>query len=175
MALLLRDQTDVVLALNLSNLILVNGENFLLVLRNHDVVLGNRDAGQCCVTEAQILECVEHHRNRRCAVGLNQRVDDYDRVALADRLIDELVIVGVEALTESIGERALNPVVVDDPADCRQQMAAAGARRAVLSEVVEVDDPCLVQQLRLLGGAEYARTILALRPLVATKKLLLLS
>ena len=51
-------------------------------------------------------------------------------------------------------------------------MTAARARRAVLGKVVEVDDPCLVQQLRLLGGAEYAWARLALRPLVAGQKLL---
>uniref|UniRef100_A0A6J5ZJG6 Unannotated protein n=1 Tax=freshwater metagenome TaxID=449393 RepID=A0A6J5ZJG6_9ZZZZ len=174
MALLLSNQADVVLALNLCNFVFEAGQDLRLVLRDHDVVLRDCDSGERRVAEAKVLERVKHHRDGRRAVGLDQRVDDYDRVALADRLVDELVIVRVERLAEGVSQRTLDAVVVDDAADGCQQVTAAGACGPVLGEVVEIDDAAFVQQLSFLSGTEDSRTRPALRPLVADEKLLLL-
>ena len=68
-ALLLRDQAHVVLVLDLGDLALVLLEDLALLRRDHDVVLGDRDAGQRRVVEPEVLERVEHQRDRRGAVA----------------------------------------------------------------------------------------------------------
>ena len=59
-ALLLRDEAHVVLVLDLGDLGLVPAEDLPLVRRDHDVVLGDRDAGLRRVLEPEVLERVEH-------------------------------------------------------------------------------------------------------------------
>jgi hypothetical protein len=128
-ALLLGDQAGVVLLLDLRDLGLVAAEDLLLVRRHDDVVLGDRDPRLRRVLEAELLERVEHQRDRRRAVALDERVDQPRRVALLHRLVDEDVGGRVELAAESLLERALDAVVVDDPPDRREDVPAVAAER----------------------------------------------
>ena len=67
-ALLLGDQPIVVLAGDVADDLVELVEDFLLLGRHDDVVLGDRDAGLGRVLEAEVLERVEHERDRRRAV-----------------------------------------------------------------------------------------------------------
>ena len=76
-ALLLGDQAHVVLVLDLGDLGLVAAPRISSLFgRDDDVVLGDRDAGLGRVLEPEVLERVEHQRDRRRAVGLHQLVDE---------------------------------------------------------------------------------------------------
>ena len=127
-ALLLRDQAHVVLARELGDLLLVGLHDLALGRRDHDVVLGDRDAGLRGELEAEVLEGVEHLRDRRRAVGLHELVDELGRVALLHRRVDELVLRRVELVAHRLQQRPLDAVVVDDPADRREDVAALTAR-----------------------------------------------
>jgi hypothetical protein len=107
--------------------------------------------------EAELLEGVEHERDRGGAEALDEVGDDLVDVALSQRAVDELVVVGVELVAEGVGEAALDAVVEDDPADGRQEVLVAGT--PVLGVVVELDELVLVRQLGLLRGAEAARAL----------------
>ncbi len=156
-ALLLGDQAHVVLVGDLADELLVLVEDRLLLGRDHDVVLGDRDAGLGGVLEAQVLERVEHQRDRGRAVGLHERVDQPRGVALLHRLVDEHVLGGVELVAQRLGERALDAVVVDDAPDGRQHVAALAPEGAELGDVVQLHDAGLVGELGLLRGAEHVR------------------
>ena len=58
--------------------------------------------------EAELLEGVEHQRDRRGAVGLDQVADDLVDVALLQRAVDELVLLGVVLVPERLGDRPLD-------------------------------------------------------------------
>ena len=76
-------------------------------------------------------------------------------VALLQRAVDELVVLGVVLVPERVRERALDAVVEDDPPDRGQEVLVA--RAPVLGVVVQLDDAVLVGELGLLGGAERVR------------------
>ncbi len=156
-ALLLGDQAGVVLLLDLGDLRFIAAEDLLLVRRHDDIVLGDRDPRLRRVLEAELLERVEHERDRRRAVALDERIDQPRRVALLHRLVDEHVGARIERRAESFLERPLDAVVVDDPPDRRENVPALAAERPELRDVVQLDDARLVGQLRLLGGAEGVR------------------
>ena len=101
-ALLLGDQAVVVLAGDVADQLVELVEDLLLLGRNDDVVLGDRDPRLGRVLEAQVLECVEHQRDRRRAVGLHERVDQPRRVALLHRLVDEGVLRRVELVAQRL-------------------------------------------------------------------------
>jgi len=138
-ALLLRDQASVVLVLDLRDLGLVARQDLLLVGRDHNVVLGDRDAGLGRVLEAEVLEGVEHERDRRRPVLLHELVDHARGVTLAHRVVDELVGGRIELVAQRLLQRALDLVVVDDPPHGRQHVALA-TDRPELGEVVQLDD-----------------------------------
>ena len=171
-ALLLRDQARVVLVLDLSDLTLVLREDLALVRRDDHVVLGDRDAGERRVLEAQVLERVEHLRDRRRPVLLDEVVDHAHRVALAHGLVDVGVLLRIERVAQRLRQRALDAVVVDDPPDRREDVPALAARRPVLGQVLEPHEAGLVGELRLLGGAEHVRARLVLGPGVVLQRLL---
>ncbi len=123
-ALLLGDQAHVVLVGDLADELLVAFDDRLLLRRHDDVVLGDRDAGLRGVLEAEVLERVEHQRDRRRAVGLHEHVDQPRGVTLLHRLVDERVLGGVELVAQRLRERPLDAVVVDDPPDRRQHVTA---------------------------------------------------
>ena len=108
--------------------VLVLREDLALGRRHEHVVLGDRDAGLRRVLEAEVLERVEHLRDRRRAVGLHELVDELRRVALLHRAVDELVGRGSNSSPIASCERPLDAVVVDDPADRREDVAALAAR-----------------------------------------------
>ena len=107
-ALLGGDVAVVVLALDRFGLLLVALEDFRLLGRRDDVVLGDRDPGLAGVVEAEVLEGVQHLRDRRRAVGLDQVGDHLVDVLLLQRVVDELVLLGIEVVLESVGEGALD-------------------------------------------------------------------
>jgi hypothetical protein len=150
-ALLGRDLAVRVLTFDLDELVVVLGQDLGLVGRRLRVVLGERHAGARRVLEADVLEGVEHLRDRRGTVLLHQRVDHRDRVALAHRPVGELVGGGVELVAHRLHERPLDRLVVDDPADRGQHVTAFEPDRPVLSQVVQLDDAVLIERLRLLG------------------------
>jgi len=76
----------------------------------------------------------------------------------------ELVCARVKPVAERLGQRALDPVVPDDPADRGQHVAALTPERPVFGQVVELDHSVLVGPLRLLGGAEHVRARITGRP-----------
>ena len=115
-ALLLRDQALVVLVLDRLHLALVAPEDLLLGRRDHDVVLGDRDARLGGEAEAEVLERVEDLRDRRGAEGLHELVHERRRVALPQGLVDELVLLAVELVAQGLLQRPLDAVVEDDPA-----------------------------------------------------------
>ena len=156
-ALLLGDQAVVVLVGDVADELVVLVEDLLLLGRHDDVVLGDRDAGLRGVLEAEVLERVEHQRDRRRAVGLHEHVDQPRGVALLHRLVDEHVLGRVELVAERLRERALDAVVVDDPPDRREHVTALAPVRAELGDVVQLDDAALVGELGLLRGAEHVR------------------
>ena len=157
-ALLLGDQTVVVLIGDRPHELVVLVEDALLLGRDHDIVLGDRDASLRGVLEAEILERVEHQRDRRRAVGLHQSVDQTRGVALLHRLVYEHVLAGVELVAQRLGQRPLDAVVVDDPPDRREQVPTLAAVRTELGDVVQLDHAALVGELGLLRGAEHVRT-----------------
>ena len=83
-------------------------EDLLLGGRGLHVVLGERHPGARGVLEADVLERVEHLRDRRRPVRLHEVVDQLGRVLLAHRAVDELVGAGVELVAQRLGERALD-------------------------------------------------------------------
>src|SRR5215218_3944865 len=161
-ALRLRDQALVVLVLDRLHLVLVALEDLLLGRRDHDVVLGDRDARLGGEAEAEVLERVEDLRDRRGAEGLHELVHERRRVALAQGLVDVLVLLAVELLAEGLLQRPLDAVVEDDPADGGGDVAALHPVRAVVRDVVELDQAVLVAELGLLRGAEHVHLRLVL-------------
>ena len=154
-ALLLGDQALLVLILDGLHLRLVAPEDLLLGGRHDDVVLGDRDAGLRREAEAEVLERVEDLGDRRGAERLHQLIDELRRVALLQRLVDELVLRAVELLAQRLLQRPLDAVVEDDPPDGGGHVAALHPVGAVVRDVVQADDVVLVGQLRLLGGPEH--------------------
>ena len=155
LALLGGDEAVVVLAHHGVRLLLVAVEHVLLVGRGDDVVLRDRDPGRGREVEAELLEGVEHQCHRGGAVGVDQRGDDVVDVALLQRVVDEVVVLGVVLVLEGGGDRALDAVVEDDPPDGGQEVLVA--RAPELGVVVQLDDAVLVGELRLLCGAERVR------------------
>ena len=151
-ALLGGDVAVVVLALDRFRLLLVALEDFRLLGRRDDVVLGDRDPGLARVLEAEVLEGVQHLRDRRRAVGLDQVGDHLVDVLLLQRVVDELELLGIEVLFESIGEGTLDLLVEDDPPDRGQEVLVPGP--PVLGLVVQFAAAVLVDELGLLRGAE---------------------
>ncbi len=94
--------------------------------------------------ETDVLERVEHLRDRRGPVRLHEVVDQLGGVLLLHRAVDELILARVEVVAHGDLDRALDLVVVDDPADRREQVTAIGLARAVLSDVMQADDAVLV-------------------------------
>ena len=90
LALLGGDPPLLVLADDVGGPLLVALEDLLLVGRRDDVVLGHGDPRLGGVVEAELLERVEHQRDRRGAVGLDERGDHVVDVALLQRVVDEL-------------------------------------------------------------------------------------
>ena len=156
LAVLLGEQPVVVLALDLRHLLLVAVEDLLLVRRRDDVVLRDRDPGLAREVEPELLERVERLRDRRGAVGLDEVGDDLVDRCFFSELVDELVLLRIPLVAERLRDRALDPVVEDDPPDRGQEVLVTGA--PVLGLVVELDDPVLVGELGLLGGAIDVRT-----------------
>ena len=143
-ALLLVDLAGVVLALDRGQLVLVAAEDLGLGRGRLDVVLGDRHTRLGGVVEADVLERVEHLRDRRRPVGLHEVVDQLGGVALLHRAVDELVGAGVELLAQRLLERPLDLVVVDDPADRGQQVTALPTDLPELGEIVQVEHAVLV-------------------------------
>ena len=163
-ALLLVDLAVVVLRLDRRELGVVPRQDLRLGRRRLHVVLGDRHTRLGGEVEADVLERVEHLRDRRRPVQLHEVVDEPGRVLLLHRAVDELVRARVEPVAERLDQRPLDPVVVDDPADRGQHVAALTPERPVLGQVVELDHAVLVGPLRLLGGAEHVRTRVVGRP-----------
>ena len=89
--------------------------------------------------EAEVLEGVEHQRDRRRPVGLDQVGDHLVDVALLQRAVDELEPLGVVLVAQRVRQRPLDAVVEDDPPDRRQEVLVTGA--AVLRVVVQAHMP----------------------------------
>jgi hypothetical protein len=143
LALFLRDEAGVVLVVDLRDLALVALQDLVLVRRDHDVVLRDRDAGLRREVEAELLERVEHHRRRVGTVDLHQPLDHGVHVALAQRHVHELVGLRIELLAERLLERTLDALVEDDPADGREPVLRR-VTQTVLREVVERDHAAVV-------------------------------
>ena len=122
-----------------ADLRVVAPEDLPLARRGLDVVLGERHAGAGRVLEADVLERVEHHRDRAGAVLLHELVDQLGRVLLAHRPVHELVVGWVELVAQRLGQRPLDRLVVDDPPDGGQDVAALQTERPVLGQVVQLD------------------------------------
>ena len=105
--------------------------------------------------EAEVLEGVEHLRDRRRAVGLDQVGDHLVDVLLLQRVVDELELLGIEVVPEGVGEGALDLLVEDDPPDRGQEVLVPGP--PVLGLVVQLAAAVLVDELGLLRGAERLR------------------
>ena len=149
------------LGLDPGGLLVVLGEDLFLLRRRHDVVLRHGDAGPRGEGETQLLEGVEHLRDRRGAVGVDQPADHVVDVLLLHRLIDEGVGGLVVLVLESLGQRPLDAVVEDDPPDRGQEVLVTVA--TVLRVIMERDDAVLVCELGLLRGPERMRRLLQLR------------
>ena len=141
-ALLLVDLAVLVLRLDRLELGLVPSQDLRLGRRRLHVVLGDRHTSLGGEVEADVLERVEHLRDGRRSVELDQVVDQPRRVLLLHRAVDELVRVHVEAVAERLDQRPLDPVVPQDPADRGQHVAALTPERPVLGQVVELDHAC---------------------------------
>ena len=102
--------------------------------------------------EAEVLEGVEHLRDRRRPVGLDQVGDHLVDVALLQRVVDELELLGIEVVPQRLGQGALDLFVEDDPPDRGQEVLVTGP--PVLGLVVQLAAAVLVDELGLLGGAE---------------------
>ena len=113
-ALLLGDQAALVLLLDLLDLRLVLVDDLLLVGRDDDVVLRDRDPGLRRVAEAERLDLVEHAADGRRAVLLGEVADEVVHLTLRERAVDELV--GDLAVAESLTQGALDVEVEDHPA-----------------------------------------------------------
>ena len=134
LALLGRDVAVLVLLEDLARLALVLLEDLVLGRRRDHVVLRDRDPGLGRVVEAELLERVQGLRDRAGAVLLDEVGDDLVDVLLDQRAVDEDVLLRIPLVLERLGERALDPVVEDDPADRGQEVLMAVA--PVLGEVV---------------------------------------
>ena len=161
LALLGGDVAVLVVGLDLLGLLLVPLQDLLLVGGRHDVVLRDRDPGLRRVVEPEVLERVEHLRHRGGAVRIDQVRDHLVDAVLLQVVVDELELVRVVLVTQSLLERALDLVVEDDPPDRRQEVLVAGA--AVLRPIVQVHDAVLVRELGLLRRPERMRRLLELR------------
>ena len=87
--LLLGHQAALVLALDLGHILLVAGEDGLLLGRDDDVVLRDRHAGLRRVAEGERLDRVEHRRDGEGAVLTDETVDERVELALRQRPVDE--------------------------------------------------------------------------------------
>ena len=143
------------LGLDPGGLLVVLGEDLFLLRRRHDIVLRHGDAGPRGEGETELLEGVEHLRDRRGAVGVDQPADHVVDVLLLQRLVDERVGRRVVLLLERFREGPFDPVVEDDPPDRGQEMLFTVA--AVFREIVERDDAVLVGELGFLRGPERMR------------------
>jgi hypothetical protein len=159
-ALLVRDQAALVLALDVRDLLLVAGEDLLLRGRHDDVVLRDGHAGLGGVLEAQVLDRVEHTGDRVRAVALDELADELVHLALGERAVDEVVQVAAPALAVAHGllQRPVDLGVEDDAARCRHDALAVPD---VLDGLLQVHLPRVQRELDLVLGAE------ALEPLGA--------
>ena len=97
-ALVLGDQTAVVLAVDVLDLLLVLGKDLLLVRRDDDVVLRDRHAGLRRVAEPERLDRVEHRRERVRPVPVAKREHEAVGVRLRQGLVREDEVLDVPVL-----------------------------------------------------------------------------
>jgi len=97
----LGDQPLVVGVLDARDALLVAGEDLLLLRRDDDVVLRDRDAGEGAVAEAEVLDRVEDERHDMGAVLVDERRDDVAELLLRERPVDVLVVRAALAVTRN--------------------------------------------------------------------------
>ena len=154
-ALFLGDEAALVLLLDPLDPLLVAGEDLLLVLRDDDVVLRDRDPALGRVLEAERLDRVEHAGDRVRAVAVREGGDEVVRLALGERLVDELGRLELLAVLERLQQGALDLGVEDHAAGRGQDQLVVPA---VLDRRLEPDLLRLDRELDLLLGLEARRT-----------------
>ncbi len=153
------DQAVLVLLLDFGDPAVVGLEDLALARRHDHVVLGDRHPSLGGVVEAQVLEGVKDFGDGRRAERLDQVVDELDGVALAQRLVDEAVIVLVEALAQRFFQSPLDAVVEDDAPNGGQYVTARLAVRTELGDIVQLHDAVLVGELGFLRRPEHVRPL----------------
>ncbi len=155
-ALVLGDQAAVVLAVNLVDARLVPGQDLLLVRRDDDVVLGDRDAGDRAVPEPKRLDRVERRSKRMGPEAVREHQDVAVGVRLRERLVGELELVELACVVaDQLGELAIDARVEDHAAGRREVQLATEAE---LDRLLEADALGLDGELDAVGRVEPLRS-----------------
>src|SRR5215207_58062 len=152
-SLVLCDQAALVLLLDLLDLGLVLVEDLLLVRRDDDVVLRDRDPGLGRVLEPERLDLVEDAADRRSAKLLGEVADEVVHLPLRERAVDEIVRRDVVRVAERLVQGPFDLEVEDDAPRRRQDQLAVAP---VLDRLLERD---------LLGVERKLDFLLVLEPL----------
>ncbi len=148
----LGDQAAVVVALDPSDALLILGKDLLLLRRDDDVVLRDRDPGQSRVLEAEGLDRVEQAPHRVGAVTGRKLGDERVGLALRERLVDELRLLGLHV--DRLEDAAADLLVEDHAARSRHHQLAV---EAILDRILEMHLLGVERELDLLLGLEPLR------------------
>src|SRR5207248_7766448 len=107
------------------------------------------------VLEAELLDRVEHTRDHRCAVAVDELGDEVAHLLLREGPVDELVPDLERLLVDRALEGPLDLRVEDHSARSRQDELAVAP---VLDRLLELDLPGFQRELDLLLGGEALRT-----------------
>ena len=160
MPLLLRDQPRVVLLLNLRNFIFVASDNLVFLRWYHDVVLRDSYPRLGGEVETDFLESVKDRSHGWSTMLVHERCDHRVQITLAERLVGELEIFGIEFIAERPPQCVLNPFVENDATDGRKYVIPDYP--LIHRNVVKLRSVGLVGKLRLLRRAHNMRTRLDL-------------
>src|SRR6266545_3817462 len=155
---LVGDQAAEVLALDGRDPAFELLQDLLLLRRNDDVVLRDRDAGPRRIGEAERLDRVEHRRDRRSAVPIDELGDEVAHLPLRERVVDVLVTDTVEV--HRLAERAVDLGVEDHASGRGQDQLAVPLE---LDRILEVELLRVERELDLLLRPVAARARLQLR------------
>src|SRR5580765_1209251 len=146
-ALVVGDQTPLVLGLDLGGLDLVALEDLQLARRRDDVGDGDRGAGPGGPVEAVLLERVEGRRDLDLAVALGEVVDDRREALLVDLVVDVGVVLRERLVEERAAQGGLHqPGVQETLVIDHESLCQLGTRRR---HDVGQPDPHLGAQLDL--------------------------
>ena len=136
----------------------VLGEDLRLLRRDHYVVLRDGDARLAGEAEAQRLERVEQHRDRRGAVQVHELLDELAELTLGEHTVLPRVRVRISIVRHQFGQLGAELVIKEHAAGSGDQ-TAAGVQRVLadLHRVLQCDNAVIERAQQFFVAAERLR------------------